>query len=129
MPLNPAEIAYLRSQPLGRLATVDAAGAPQNNPVAFSVDDTGTIEIGGMRMGGTRKFRNVTANGKAALVVDDIVSFDPWTVRMVEIRGTAEALTGVHREPGSYLSAEIIRLHPTRVISFGLDPVGDEPGA
>lgn len=31
-----AELTYLRGQRLGRLATVDAAGAPQNNPVGFS---------------------------------------------------------------------------------------------
>jgi pyridoxamine 5'-phosphate oxidase family protein len=130
MPLNPSEIAYLRSQPLGRLATVDVAGAPQNSPVAFTYDDaTGTIDIGGMHMGDTRKFRNVAATGKVSLVVDDVVSMNPWTVRMVEIRGTAEALTGVQQDPGSYRSAEIIRIHPTRVISFGLDPVEADPDA
>jgi len=79
-------------------------------------------------MGDTRKFRNVAVNPKAALVVDDIVSFDPWTVRMVEIRGTAEALTGVAQEPGSYMSAEVIHIHPTRVISFGLDPIEAQSG-
>jgi pyridoxamine 5'-phosphate oxidase family protein len=31
--LTEAERTYLRSQPLARLATVDASGAPQNNPV------------------------------------------------------------------------------------------------
>ena len=30
-----AELGYLGSQRLGRLATVDAEGAPQNNPVGF----------------------------------------------------------------------------------------------
>lgn len=128
MTLNPAEIAYVRTQPLGRLATVDAKGAPQNSPVGFTYDDaTGTIDIGGMRMGESRKFRNVAVTGKVSFVVDDIESFNPWKVRMVEIRGTAEALTDVPREPGSYQSAEIIRIHPTRVISFGLDPVEAEP--
>jgi pyridoxamine 5'-phosphate oxidase family protein len=57
----------------------------------------------------------------AALVVDDLVSRDPWTVRDIEIRGRAEALTGI--EPNSpYASGEVIRIHPTRVISWGLDP-------
>lgn len=130
MTLSPAEIAYIRTQPLGRLATVDAKGAPQNSPVGFTYDDTtGTIDIGGMRMGESRKFRNVATTGKVSFVVDDIASFNPWKVRMVEIRGTAEALTGVQQEPGSYKSAEIIRIHPVRVISFGLDPVEPEPGA
>ena len=33
------ERAYVRSQPLGRLATVDANGAPQNNPVGVYLDE------------------------------------------------------------------------------------------
>jgi hypothetical protein len=33
--------------------------------------------------GTIRKYRNVTAeNDKAALVIDDFVSLDPWTPRM-----------------------------------------------
>jgi len=59
-----------------------------------------------MHMGDARKFRDVAANGKAALVVDDMVSFVPRTVRMVEIRGSAEALRGVEHEPG--LSLRVI---------------------
>jgi pyridoxamine 5'-phosphate oxidase family protein len=122
MALTDIERDYLSSQPLGRLATVSDEGLPQNNPVGFTYDeDTGTIEIGGRSMGATRKFANVAATGVAALVVDDLVSRNPWTVRGIEIRGTAEAVSG--EEPGStYFSGEIIRIHPSRVISWGLDP-------
>jgi pyridoxamine 5'-phosphate oxidase family protein len=114
-------IAYLGSQRLGRLATVDSRGAPQNNPVGFRYNqDLGTIDIGGWNMGASRKFRNVGKNAQVAFVVDDIVSVDPWRVRMVEIRGHAEALTGQQAQiPG--MSGEIIRVYPDRVISFGLD--------
>jgi len=39
----------------------------------------------------TKKFKAVRQNGGAvAFVVDDIASVDPWVVRGVEIRGTAE---------------------------------------
>jgi hypothetical protein len=73
--LTEAEQAYLKSQPLARLATVDASGAPQNNPVgAFLDEETGDILIGGHAMGASRKFRNVRNNGQDALVVDDLVS-------------------------------------------------------
>ena len=42
-------LAYLRGQPLGRLATVDHAGAPQVNPVGFILDEaSGQIAIRGM---------------------------------------------------------------------------------
>ena len=124
--LTEAERAYLMSQPLGRLATVDAGGAPQNNPVgAFLDEKTGDIVIGGGAMGASRKFRNVRANGRVALVVDDLVSRDPWTVRGLEIRGTAVALEDVD-PPVPFMSREIIRITPTWVSSWGLDP--DAPG-
>ncbi|WP_316690937.1 PPOX class F420-dependent oxidoreductase [Pseudonocardia sp. H11422] len=81
---------------------------------------TGTIDIGGLDLGHTRKFRNVAAGSDAALVVDDIASMSPWRVRGVEIRGSAEALIGQQPHmPG--MSAEVIRIHPRRVISWGLD--------
>src|SRR4051812_47712812 len=93
---SPAELAYLRTQRLGRLATVDSSGAPQNNPVGFFVDEqTGGVSIGGLNMGKSRKFRNVKGNPNVAFVVDDLKTVDPWRPRMVEIRGTAEALDDV----------------------------------
>jgi pyridoxamine 5'-phosphate oxidase family protein len=119
--LTEAEHEYLASQRLGRLATVAADGSPQNNPVAFSVNaELGTIDIGGYRMGQTRKFRNVLANGHVALVVDDIASFDPWRVRGVELRGYAEAL-GDAEPPRPNFSREVIRIHPRRILSWGLE--------
>ncbi len=94
--LTDTERAYLQSQPLGRLATVDANGAPQNNPIGVFLDEkTGDIVVGGHAIGATRKFRNVQANPHVALVIDDLVSANPWTVRGLEVRGTAVALSDV----------------------------------
>jgi pyridoxamine 5'-phosphate oxidase family protein len=120
--LTDIERDYLKSQPLARLATVDASGAPQNNPVgAFLDEETGEIIVGGFAMGATRKFRNVKANSHVAVVIDDLVSMDPWTVRGLEIRGTAQALSDVE-PPTPFMSREIIRITPTWVSSWGLDP-------
>jgi len=92
--LTPQELDYLRSQRLGRLATVDGRGAPQNNPVGFFVDEaTGQVLIGGFNLAKSRKFRNLGVNPNVAFVVDDLVAVDPWTPRGVEIRGPGEALT------------------------------------
>ena len=124
--LTEAERAYLQSQPLARLATVDGAGAPQNNPVgAFLDEQTGDIIIGGHAMGASRKFRNVQRNGHVALVIDDLVSRDPWTVRGLEIRGTAVALEDVD-PPVPFMSREVIRITPMWVTSWGVDP--EAPG-
>src|ERR1700712_2183262 len=113
------ELAYLATQRLGRLATVQPNGTVQASPVGFRVNtDLGTIDIGGFNMAASRKFRNVAHNGRVAFVVDDLRSTDPWRVRCLEIRGTAEALTS---GDASNLEAPgpIIRIHPQRVISFG----------
>jgi pyridoxamine 5'-phosphate oxidase family protein len=126
MSFTDAELEYLRSQRLGRLATLAPDGTLQNSPVGFAVDDkAGVINIYGLDLANTRKFRNVAANGKVAFVVDDIVSFDPWTVRCLEIRGTGEALTG-QPPPNSYMSSEVIRIHPRRIISWGMGPDGQQ---
>jgi pyridoxamine 5'-phosphate oxidase family protein len=123
---TPEELDYLRSQPLGRLATVDPSGAPQNNPVGFVVDDdTGQVLIGGLALGATRKFRNVQGNEHVSLVVDDLPSVDPWTVRGIEVRGTAEALVDVD-PPVPYMSREVIRITPRWIGSWGVTP--DEAG-
>ena len=117
---TPDELSYLRGQRLGRLATVDEQHAPQVVPVGFFVDEqTGEVAIGGIALGSTRKFRNVAATGRAALVVDDLASTDPWRVRGVEIRGHAEARRDVD-PPRAGMSRELIVIHPERIRSWGL---------
>jgi pyridoxamine 5'-phosphate oxidase family protein len=120
------EIEYLRSQRLGRLATEAPDGTLQNSPVGFEVDaEAGVILIRGRDLGNTRKFHNIAANGKAAFVVDDLASVNPWTPRCFEVRGTAKALTG--QDPASqYMSPEVIRIHPRRIISWGMGPDGKQ---
>jgi len=94
MTLTNAEIDYLASQRLGRLATVQADGSPQVKPVGFLFNpQLCTIDVTGFNMAASQKFRNVGRNGRVALVVDDIASEEPWRVRFLEIRGTAEAIS------------------------------------
>jgi pyridoxamine 5'-phosphate oxidase family protein len=112
-----AELEYLRTQRLGRLATVNARGEPQVAPVSFRYNaELDTIDIGGLNMGQTQKFRNVARNGLAALVVDDVLP--PWQPRGIEIRGHAEALPEGGQAMGPHFSLEIIRLTPKRIISW-----------
>ncbi|MDQ2812626.1 MAG: PPOX class F420-dependent oxidoreductase [Actinomycetota bacterium] len=124
MALTSAEIDYLQSQPLGRLATVQPDGSPQVKPVGFHYNpERGTIDIVGFGMSASQKFRNVSRDGRAALVVDDIVSTQPWRVRFLEIRGTAEAIDSVAGPD----DASIIRIHPTRILSYGIEEPPGEP--
>jgi pyridoxamine 5'-phosphate oxidase family protein len=119
---TPAELDYLRSQRLARLATLAPDGTLQNNPVTFFVHaSAGTIDIGGSRIRQTRKFRNVQSHPQVALVIDDLISLDPWQVRCLEIRGRAEVLPDA-QPPAPGFSRGLIRIHPELVFSFGIDP-------
>ena len=125
MAVTDAEIGYLQSQRLGRLATIQPDGSPQVKPVGFSYNtELGTIDIHGFRMSVSQKFRNVSRDGRAALVVDDIVSTEPWRVRFLEIRGNAEAIASAAEGPND---ASIIRIRPTRILSFGIEEPPGEP--
>ncbi|HEX2034243.1 MAG TPA: PPOX class F420-dependent oxidoreductase [Chloroflexota bacterium] len=126
MSFTDEEIAYLRSQPIARLATLSADGQPDVVPVAFEFDGT-YFWIGGsgLTVTQTRKFRNVRAgNHRIALVVDDMVSFDPFVARGIRIYGDAES--PVERVgmvgPGIYM-----RITPTSSWSWNMAglPVGD----
>jgi len=122
-----SELDYLASQQLGRLATARPDGTLQVSPVGFQYNpETGTIDVRGYRMSASRKFHNVAANGRVAFVVDDIASVQPWRVRCLEIRGRAEAVDGP-ADPSTGLDGGIIRIHPQRIISFGIDDPDKEP--
>jgi pyridoxamine 5'-phosphate oxidase family protein len=87
------EVAYLRSQPLARLGTVNADGQPDVVPVAFELDDR-HIWVGGVGpdVAHTRKLRNIRAGRtKVSLVVDDLVSMEPFIARAMRVYGDAEA--------------------------------------
>lgn len=131
MSFTKTELAYLATQQLGRLATVQPNGTLQASPVGFRYNpDTGTIDIGGYNMAASQKFRNVADNGRVAFVIDDITSTDPWRVRCLEIRGHAEAISdpaSADSAAAAEPSAAIIRIHPSRIISFGLDDPDVEP--
>jgi pyridoxamine 5'-phosphate oxidase family protein len=127
MALTDAEVNYLETQQLGRLATIQSDGSPQVKPVGFRYNSgLGTIDVTGFNMTASQKFRNVSRNGHAALVVDDIASSDPWRVRFLEIRGLAEAIEPAGESVGLGEVA-VIRIHPTRVLSFGIEEPPREP--
>jgi pyridoxamine 5'-phosphate oxidase family protein len=114
-----AEIEYLGSQRLGRLATVGHHGMPHVVPVAFRYNpDADTIDIGGHDFAKRKKFRDVQRTGMAALVVDDVLP--PWQPRAIEVRGEATTLDTGGKAIMDGFDDPIIRITPRRIVSWGL---------
>src|SRR5437764_10887623 len=122
MTLTPIEQRYLAGLRHGRLATVGPDGTPQVKPVGFTYNaKLGTVDIAGLNMANSAKYRNVQANLKVAFVVDDVRFEGVEGVRFLEIRGIAEP--AVDEQPAtSHLASEIIRIHPRRGVGFNIDP-------
>ncbi len=120
--LTASHIEYLASQPLGRIATTGADRKPHVVPTSFRYNaDLGTVDVGGLHVADTKKYRDVEANGWAAIVVDDLASVDPWTPRfLARSEAGAEAIPpgGAHLGPG--FGDAFIRIYPEKVYSYGL---------
>jgi len=78
-----------------------------------------------MRMSQTKKLRDVQRTGLASIVVDDVLP--PWQPRMIEIRGTATVVPEGGKAINERFDDTIVRIQPTRIISFGID--GDDTAA
>ena len=107
------ELAYLTGgRRLGRIATVGADGTPHVVPVGWIYNAArDAIDIGGIELERSKKFRDVERSGRAAIVIDDLASTDPWRPRGIEVRGRGEAIA---------LPTPLIRIHAERIVSWGL---------
>lgn len=122
-----AEIAYLESQRLGRLATVDQNGDLHVVPVGFRYNpDHDSIDIGGHNITPTKKYRDALRHGRVAFVVDDVVP--PWQPRMIEVRGTAAGIAGGGKAIMQNFAPEILRITPTYIVSLGINDDVVQPG-
>lgn len=123
-----AELAYLKSQRLGRLGTVNKRGEPQVAAVGFRYnEELDTIDIGGYNMETSQKYRNVARNGLASFLVDDVLP--PWKTRSLEIRGRAEVVPDGGQAQRPDMSSALIRITPTRIIFWDASvepPVGSK---
>ena len=117
MSFTEEELAYLRSQPLARLATVGPDGQPDVVPTGFEYDGT-YFYVGGVDPRRTRKILNVRAgHEQVALVIDDLVSTDPWSPRVLRVYGTAEVV----ERTGMFGDSVYLRITPTVSWSWHLD--------
>jgi pyridoxamine 5'-phosphate oxidase family protein len=117
-PFNETERRFLTSasRALGRIATVGRDGVPHVVPTGWTYNEAlETIDVTGREVAATKKFRDVTRTGRAAIVIDGIASgdgFNPWAI---EIAGAAEPISG---------PPALIRISPDRIRSWGLEQLG-----
>ena len=109
-----AELRYLAGgRQLGRIATVGVDGTPHVVPVGWIYNAArDAIDVGGHELERSKKFRDVARTRRAAIVIDDLASTDPWRARGIEIRGRGEAIA---------LPTPLIRIHAERIVSWGLE--------
>src|SRR6185312_3879453 len=88
------ELEYLGEQRLGRIATVGPDGQPHVVPTSFRYN----------------------AEHDA---IDDVLPL--WQPRMIEVRGTAAVIPSGGKAFGERFEDTIVRIQPTRIISFGID--------
>lgn len=100
MVFSAAELEFLRSQRLCRLATVGPSGWPHVVPVMYTLTDDGGFEFDADGI----KLRNLTLEPRCALVVDA-----SGPKRGVSVQGHA-----------SVVGHERARLMPARKFSWGL---------
>ena len=100
MVFSATELEFLRSQRIGRFATVGPSGWPHVTPVMYSVDDSGSLEfdVDGV------KLRNLSLEPRAALVADAM-----GPKRGIAIQGRV-----------TLIAPERARLDPVRKFSWGL---------
>jgi pyridoxamine 5'-phosphate oxidase family protein len=126
-----AEIEFVSSQRLGRIATVGADGMPHVVPVGVYYDPEAEALVIGADVGygetvmlRSKKFRDAQRRPQAAVVIDIP------RPQILEVRGDAETYTEGGGEVGRRLGApfsfaeEWIRIRPRRIVSIAINGEG-----
>ena len=114
------ELAYLAGQPLMRFASASPTGQPDVATVAFSVDGD-DIVTAGFDIARTVRYRNIGANPRAAVVIDDLAALDPWTPRGIKVRGRVRIEGPGEGEGGG----QRFRISPEVIWSWGVNDPGE----
>jgi len=106
------EVTFLASQPLARMATASLSGQPDVAVVGFGLDVDALVS-GGLDLTKTIRYRNLQTNPRATIIIDELVTVDPWSPRGVKARGPA---TLEHHE-----GRLRIRIVPEVIWSWGIN--------
>lgn len=126
-----AEIEFVNSERLGRLATIGGDGMPHVVPIAVFYDPEAealvigaNVQFGEAVMVSSKKFRDASRRPKVAVVID------VPSPRILEVRGHAETFLEGGEEVSERLNAPFrfasawIRIRPSRIVSIGINGEG-----
>ena len=120
---------YIKSQRLARIATVSSVSTsdivsnqPDVVPVGFDFDGD-YFYVGGINILKSTKYKNILANNKVALVIDDLRTVNPWNPRGIRIYGLADTVDrqGGYMSNTNHPQSRYIRIKPTKKWSWGID--------
>ncbi len=118
--MSVAEVKYLRSQRLARIASVSPKGAPEVSPVGFEYDGK-HFWVGSHAQSiffRTRRYKNITGgNNMVSMVIDDLESVNPWKPRGIKISGRAEVM----EHDGIFGKGSYLRIAPKLSVSWGIE--------
>jgi coenzyme F420-0:L-glutamate ligase/coenzyme F420-1:gamma-L-glutamate ligase len=124
--LSPAQIAFIRAQRVGRLATADRAGQPHVVPVCYAHDAASfyiALDAKPKRVAPERlkRIRNILDNPHVALVIDRYS--DDWSaLAYLLVRGV-----GVLLPPGATEQQQAIALLRSRYPQYHAMPIEEQP--
>ncbi|MEO8288713.1 MAG: pyridoxamine 5'-phosphate oxidase family protein [Chloroflexota bacterium] len=115
-----AEIEYMQTQRIGRIATLGRNGELHVVPLRFHYNPAlDVIELLGGGMGTSKKYRDASATRQVAFVIDDWS--DQGKPRGLEIRGHAETVPSGGDLILPRVDPQFIRLIPAYIASWGID--------
>ena len=95
-----------------RFASASPDGRPDVAPVVFEIDGDDVLTAG-FDITHTVRYRNIQANSRVSVVVDDLASVEPWSPRGIKIIGNA-VIEDVDGSPR-------FRISPSVIISWAIN--------
>ena len=119
--LTDGELAFIKEQRIGRLATASPSGAPDVAPaLAIYRRSLGVFLLGGQGLERTRRYQNARRNPQASLVFDAL-SWEPYELRGVKVAGSISIHVADEEINLGAMGIPLLVVRPERKWSWGLE--------
>jgi len=119
--LTDGELAFIKEQKIGRLATASPSGAPDVAPaLAIYRRSLGVFLLGGQGLERTRRYNNARRNPQASLVFDE-VRWEPYELRGLKVAGSISVHVADDEINLGMNGIPLLVLRPERKWSWGFE--------